>query len=235
MDHSNSAVKAVLEEYVKIPSGGVLFSVRSLDEVQMLVGQEVMVLGSKFKIKTPSVFLNKFYLDVSVVHTTDETNELFLALCTLGARPFSTSPRDVPGSPSGNSNVAFLLRLLSGATMLASPWICANQLAFGLHYYMAHGKQSLELLYIVNLATQLICVPTDTNKALRGMDKHRYELLRRKAHHVRQTQNRSDGKFLRQKLKTVCLFPCMREHTMGPLVTMEKSMTLTPRLITQGR
>ncbi|KAK1931243.1 hypothetical protein P3T76_013432 [Phytophthora citrophthora] len=91
MDHGNSAVKAVLEDYgvalvEKIPSGGVLLRVRSLDEVQTLVGQEVMVLGRKFKIKKPSVFLNKFYLDVSGVHTTDEANELFFALCTLGAR-----------------------------------------------------------------------------------------------------------------------------------------------------
>ncbi|KAK1943875.1 hypothetical protein P3T76_005271 [Phytophthora citrophthora] len=54
-----------------------------------------MVLGRKFKIKKPSVFLNKFCLDVSGVHTTDETNELFLALCTLGARPFIRTPRYV--------------------------------------------------------------------------------------------------------------------------------------------
>ncbi|KAK1939066.1 hypothetical protein P3T76_009141 [Phytophthora citrophthora] len=100
MDHGNSAVKAVLGEYgvalvEKIPSEDALLRVRSLDEVQTLIEQEVMFLGRKFKIKKPSVFLDKFYLDVSGVDTTEEANELFLALYTLGAHQCFLTPRDV--------------------------------------------------------------------------------------------------------------------------------------------
>ncbi|KAL4162035.1 hypothetical protein PRNP1_002583 [Phytophthora ramorum] len=148
MDHGNGAVKEVLEEYgvalvEKIPSGGVLLHVRSLDEVQRLVGQEVMVLGRKFKIKRPSVFLNKFYLDVSGVHTTDEANELFLALCAFGARPFFMTPRDV----NLEAHVVTPTWRFYFGCEVAPPCLqvhgfVTNQLAFGSHYYVAHGKQS---------------------------------------------------------------------------------------------
>ncbi|KAG1709498.1 hypothetical protein DVH05_020149 [Phytophthora capsici] len=148
MDHGNEAVKEVLEEYgvalvEKIPSGGVLLHVRSLEHVQKLVGQEVMVLGRKFKIKRPSVFLNKFYLDVSGVHTTDEANELFLALCALGARPFFMTPRDVNlKSQVVTPTWRFYFGSEAAPACLQVHGFVTNQLAFGSHYYVAHGKQS---------------------------------------------------------------------------------------------
>lgn len=148
MDHGNGVVKEILKEHgvalvEKIPSGGVLLHVRSLDEVQKLVGQEVMVLGRKFKIKRPSVFLNKFYLDVSGVHTTDEANELFLALCSLGARPFFMTPRDVNlEAQVVTPTWRFYFGCEVAPPCLQVHGFVTNQLAFGSHFYVAHGKQS---------------------------------------------------------------------------------------------
>ncbi|KAJ8524947.1 hypothetical protein ON010_g16169 [Phytophthora cinnamomi] len=82
-DHGNAVVQELLSRYEVV-----------LVE-KASAGQEVNLLGRKFKIKRQSPFNNKFYLDVFGVRSTETANELFMGLTRLGARPFFLTPRDV--------------------------------------------------------------------------------------------------------------------------------------------
>ncbi|KAG1689097.1 hypothetical protein DVH05_017837 [Phytophthora capsici] len=71
----------------KAPSGGVLIHVHSSDAERMLIGQEVNLLGHRFKVKNQSRLANKFFLDDFGVRSTTIANNLFMGLAALGARP----------------------------------------------------------------------------------------------------------------------------------------------------
>ncbi|EGZ05557.1 hypothetical protein PHYSODRAFT_534145 [Phytophthora sojae] len=99
-DHGNQVVQELLSRYEvalveKAPAGGIFVHVRSAEAEKRLVGQEVNLLGRKFKIKRQSPFDSKFYLDVFGVRSTAVANDLFMGLAQLGARPFFLTPRDV--------------------------------------------------------------------------------------------------------------------------------------------
>ncbi|OWZ11050.1 hypothetical protein PHMEG_00015982 [Phytophthora megakarya] len=137
----NPAIKQRL--WKKIPSGGVLLHVRSLDEAPKLTDQVVMGLGRKFIIKRPSVFLNKLYLDVSGIHSADKANQLFLALCALGIRPFFMTPRDLNMKAQvGTSTWRFYFGCDTAPANLQVHGYVTNQLALGSHFYVTRGKQS---------------------------------------------------------------------------------------------
>ncbi|KAG1686017.1 hypothetical protein DVH05_007318 [Phytophthora capsici] len=147
-DHGNATVKEVLAGHgvamlEKVPSGGVLIRLRSPEDEAKLVGEEVNLLGRKFKIKRQSLLMNKFFLDVSGIHSTDEANKLFMALCALGAPPLFLTPRDVNLE---THVVTPTWRFYFGSDHAPPCLVVHNyvthQLVYDRHFYAARGKQT---------------------------------------------------------------------------------------------
>ncbi|GMF29245.1 unnamed protein product [Phytophthora lilii] len=64
----------------KLPSGGILVHVRTAEAESHFVGQEVNLLGNKFKLKRQSILARKFFLDVSGIYSSNEADTLAVAL-----------------------------------------------------------------------------------------------------------------------------------------------------------
>lgn len=147
-NHRNAVVKEVLSDHgvamvEKVPSGGVLVRVRSADIEEKLVGEQVYLMGRRFTIKRQSCFQSKFYLDVSGIHSSDEADHLFLALCELGARPFFLTPRDVNMETEvATPTWRFYFGSDRAPTCLMVHGFVTNQLMFGGSFYMARGKHA---------------------------------------------------------------------------------------------
>lgn len=146
--HGNPVVKEVLSQHgvamvEKIPSGGVLVHVRSATMETKLVGQEVNLMGMKFKIARQSLLMDKFFLDVAGIHSKQEADALFFALCDLGARPLYLTPRDV----NLEAQVATpTWRFYFGSTdppqCLVVHSYVTHQLVLGKVFYVVRGKHS---------------------------------------------------------------------------------------------
>ncbi|OWZ18759.1 LOW QUALITY PROTEIN: hypothetical protein PHMEG_0007100 [Phytophthora megakarya] len=142
IDHGNGAVNECLEEYGVvmveiIPPGGMLFHVRLLE----ICRTSSDGFGSQLQNQKNFSFLNKFYLDVSGVHTTEDTNDLFLGLCALCAPSFFMTPLDVNlEGQVVTPTWCFYFGCEDAPPCLLPHGFVTNQLP---HYYVAHGKQSV--------------------------------------------------------------------------------------------
>lgn len=143
--HGNPVVTSILAQHgmamlEKGSNGGVLIHVRSKEDAMELIGQEVMLLGRKFPIKRLSPFLNKFFLDISGIHSAKVANDLFLGFCSRGTRPLFFTPRDV----NLDAEVATPTWCYYFASEMAPPLLrvdgfVVNQVVCGDRFYAAHG------------------------------------------------------------------------------------------------
>ncbi|KAK1940021.1 hypothetical protein P3T76_008344 [Phytophthora citrophthora] len=148
-DNNNAAVKDVLGHYRivildKIPSGGVLIHVRSTEDEAKLDGHEVNLMGRKFTIKRRSFLMNKFFLDVSGIHSVEEANAIFLALGVLGAHPLFLTPRDVNMETRVVTPTwRFYFGSETTPKCLVVDRCITHQLIYGRNLYLARGKRSI--------------------------------------------------------------------------------------------
>ncbi|KAE8902633.1 hypothetical protein PF003_g13628 [Phytophthora fragariae] len=148
-DHGNAVVDNILSRHEvsvveKIPSGGILVHVRSADAEKKLVGQEVMILGRKFVIKRQLPFIDKFYLDISGIRSSELANQLFMGLSAIGARPLFWTPRDVNMEAQvATPTWRFYFGQEVSPSCLKVRGFVTNQLAVGGHFYLARGKRSV--------------------------------------------------------------------------------------------
>ncbi|GMF66375.1 unnamed protein product [Phytophthora lilii] len=127
----------------KLPSGGVLVHVRTAEAESHLVGQEVNLLGKKFKLKRQSILVRKFFLDVSGIHSSDEADTLAVALSAKGARVFYWTPRDVNIKMKiATPTWRFYFGSTTAPSCLVVHQYVTHQLACGKKLYLARGKHN---------------------------------------------------------------------------------------------
>ncbi|KAG1703583.1 hypothetical protein DVH05_007527 [Phytophthora capsici] len=147
-DHGNAVVKELLSNYEvamieKAPSGGVLIHVHSSDAERMLIGQEVNLLGRRFKVKHQSPLANKFFLDVFGVRSTTIANNLFMGLAALGARPLFMTPRDVNMETHVTTPTwRFYFGQEEPPACLKVHGFVTNQLVYGRKFFIVRGKRT---------------------------------------------------------------------------------------------
>ncbi|EGZ12301.1 hypothetical protein PHYSODRAFT_515278, partial [Phytophthora sojae] len=96
-DNGNSVLKRLLREHAfdaidKRRDGGLRILVRTSEAQQALNGEEVSIMGRKFRIGLESPLAQCFFLDVIGLTTAEEALTVFGSLASRGAKPVYFRP-----------------------------------------------------------------------------------------------------------------------------------------------
>lgn len=99
-DHGNPVVRAQIEQQqlgqlTKAPGGNLRVKVKTKTACQSLAGQEVKILGGKYRFGEFDILADRFFIDVSSVESDFDADFMLKQFFDLGAQPIYGTFRDV--------------------------------------------------------------------------------------------------------------------------------------------
>lgn len=145
-DHGNEVVAELIKrkeigQLSKMPRGNLSIKVKTDAARTKLEGQEVTILGHRFKFRERDPLEHRYYIDIAGVSSDSDVNALFSRLFNIGAKPLYATNREVhlkAGITTATLRVYFVDQDVPDALVINGGVV--NQIVFKQRLHFATGK-----------------------------------------------------------------------------------------------
>jgi hypothetical protein len=145
-DHDNDVVSELIKNHEigqlsKLPRGNLCLKVKSVETRRKLEGQEVVILGHRYKIREHDPLEDRFYVDIAGVSSDQDVQGLFTRLYEIGAKPLYATNREVhltSGITTATLRVYFVESVVPSVLVIGGAIV--NQLVYRQRLHYVNGK-----------------------------------------------------------------------------------------------